>query len=187
MCHHGTLSLIGPPCLLSPYRYCVSTARAFSVPERRGGTKGWTEEGGRERRGEGGKESKCCSCAVPALFGHWQKCLCLIISVFSVSPEKRVLAQARVCLPVCNSQLSMCDARPVHGNPAEHKQAVQPVNMSFHPLVPRSMTTEMSSRLTEQLILIKIICIFWKIIMIYCRSKTLLVLASQDLHLFGTI
>lgn len=61
MCQHGPLSLVGPPCLLSPYRYCVSTARAFSVPERREGRGGRTEEGGREkRRGEerGGKEGE---------------------------------------------------------------------------------------------------------------------------------
>lgn len=54
MCQHGPLSLIGPPCLLSPYRYCVSTTRAFSVPEREGGREGGgrTEEGGGERREE---------------------------------------------------------------------------------------------------------------------------------------
>ena len=57
MCQHGPLSLIGPPCLLSPYRYCVSTTRAFSVPARKEGGRGGgrTEEGGGER---GGKERR---------------------------------------------------------------------------------------------------------------------------------
>lgn len=54
MCQHGALWLTGPPCLLSPYRYCVSTTRAFSAPERR--------EGGREedwpRRAEGRGEER---------------------------------------------------------------------------------------------------------------------------------
>lgn len=59
MCQHGPLSLVGPPCLLSPYRYCVSTTRAFSVPGRREG--GREEDGprraeGREQRG--GEESE---------------------------------------------------------------------------------------------------------------------------------
>lgn len=52
MCQHGPLSLIGPPCLLSPYRYCVSTARAFSVPERREGGREGGEDGSRRAEGE---------------------------------------------------------------------------------------------------------------------------------------
>lgn len=54
MCRNGPLSLIGPPCLLSPYRYCVSTTRAFSVPGRReGGRGGGRSGGGKEgRKGE---------------------------------------------------------------------------------------------------------------------------------------
>lgn len=65
MCHRGPLSSIGPPCLVSPYRYCVSTARAFRVSGREGGREsagrreerrgGRTEEGGRDSGGEGGR------------------------------------------------------------------------------------------------------------------------------------
>lgn len=57
MCHRGPLSLIGPPCLVSPYRYCVSTARAFSVPGREGG-EGRTEGEDGPRRAEGKAEGK---------------------------------------------------------------------------------------------------------------------------------
>lgn len=62
MCQDGPLSLIGPPCLLSPDRYCVSTTRAFSV---QGGREGGEEEGERERGGKERErgESKCRSAA----------------------------------------------------------------------------------------------------------------------------
>lgn len=97
MCQHGPLASIGPPCLFSPYRSCVSTARAFSVPGRReGGSErasegrgGRAEEGGRERRGEGGEESKCRSYAVPPAVPGFPR-VCLVISHFSVAARSRV-------------------------------------------------------------------------------------------------
>lgn len=59
MCRRGPLSSIGPPCLLSPYR--VSTARAFSAPERR--------EGG--RAGEGGGEREKSREQMSVVHGCW--------------------------------------------------------------------------------------------------------------------
>lgn len=100
MCQRGPLSSIGPPCLLSPYRYCVSTTRAFSVPERREGGK---EDGPRraEGRGEEVRRGEQMS-VVRGSCGPQSLTKMTVFHYFAIFGCTR----ARVCLAVRNSQLS---------------------------------------------------------------------------------
>lgn len=99
MCQNGPLSLIGPPCLLSPYRYCVSTTRAFSVPERREGVR--EEDAPRRAEGRGEQMSVLCGSCGPSALRNMPG-----FYYFSIFGCRGVFGCRRVCLLLCNSQLS---------------------------------------------------------------------------------
>lgn len=153
MCHRGPLSLIGPPCLVSPYRYCVSTARAFSVPGREGGREGRdgrrggrAEEGGRESGGEGGERergreqmsvvrgscgprslTKMSAFYYSVVFVQLRRrrgCVCVRVCVFS-------LGRRRVCF--AGMQQSTVKAAVAGACMAAERQQlpIKPINKSF--------------------------------------------------------
>lgn len=106
MRQRGPLSVTGPPWLFSPSRYCVSPARACSVPGRReGGSRGGTGEGRTATGGRNGEQSR-------ANVGRAWFLRCLVIKEMSVFFViwvfwgKLCLARGRLCLLPPNNHLS---------------------------------------------------------------------------------